>query len=133
MDAGDTSVFVRQAPAGTGLVIEICTKTDAEHAALAVTLDGQPLHPAGSRPSRRLPDHQLPGAGSSRPRRATTTPHHLLPEGIPMTTFGDVTHDHPDEQDLPRGPGRARDSATGEQPEAVPDGPDMRGPGRGGR
>ena len=47
VDAGDTSIFVRQAPAGTGLVIEICTKTDAERAALAVTLDGQPLHPGG--------------------------------------------------------------------------------------
>jgi hypothetical protein len=46
VDAGDTSVFVRQAPAGAGLVIEICTRTDAERAALAVTLDGQPLHPA---------------------------------------------------------------------------------------
>ena len=31
VDAGDTAVFVRQAPAGAGLVIEICTKTDAEH------------------------------------------------------------------------------------------------------
>ena len=47
VDAGDTSVFVRQAPAGTGLVIEICTKTDAERAALAVTLDGQSLLPGG--------------------------------------------------------------------------------------
>ena len=45
VDAGDTSIFVRQAPAGTGLVIEICTKTDTEHAALAVTLDGHSLHP----------------------------------------------------------------------------------------
>ena len=45
VDAGDTSVFVRQSPAGSGLVIEICTKTDAEQAALAVTLDGHPLHP----------------------------------------------------------------------------------------
>ena len=44
-DAGDTSVFVRQAPAGTGLLIEICTKTAAEHDALTVTLDGRALHP----------------------------------------------------------------------------------------
>ena len=45
VEAGDTAVFVRQAPAGAGLVIEICTKTDTEHDALAVTLDGRPLHP----------------------------------------------------------------------------------------
>ena len=45
VDAGDTSVFVRQAPAGPGLVIEICTKTDAEQAALTVLLDGRALHP----------------------------------------------------------------------------------------
>jgi hypothetical protein len=41
--AGDTSVFIRQAPAGTGLLIEIYAKTDAERDALAVTLDGCPL------------------------------------------------------------------------------------------
>jgi hypothetical protein len=46
-DAGDATVFVRQAPAGTGLLIEICTKTAAERDALAVTLDGQPLHSPG--------------------------------------------------------------------------------------
>jgi hypothetical protein len=45
IDAGDTCVFVRQAPAGVGLVVEICTKTDTEQAALAVTLDGRSLHP----------------------------------------------------------------------------------------
>ena len=50
VDAGDTAVFVRQAPAGAGLVVEICTKTDAEQASLAVTLDGRPLHPAGPFP-----------------------------------------------------------------------------------
>ncbi len=50
VDAGDTAVYVRQAPAGTGLAIEICTKTDTEHASLAVTLDGRPLHPAGPFP-----------------------------------------------------------------------------------
>lgn len=47
VDAGDTCVFVHQGTAGAGLVIEICTKTDAEQAALAVTLDGRPLHPDG--------------------------------------------------------------------------------------
>jgi hypothetical protein len=51
VDAGETTVFVRQATAGTGLVIEICTRTDAEQAALAVTLDGLPLHPAGPFPA----------------------------------------------------------------------------------
>ena len=50
VDAGDTAVFVRQAAAGTGLVVEICTKTDAEQASLAVTLDGRSLHPAGPFP-----------------------------------------------------------------------------------
>jgi hypothetical protein len=44
--AGDASVFIRQAPAGTGLLVEICTKTDAEHDALTITLDGATLHPA---------------------------------------------------------------------------------------
>ena len=43
--AGDTSVFIRQAPDGTGLLVEICTKTTAEHDALTVTLDGRTLHP----------------------------------------------------------------------------------------
>jgi hypothetical protein len=50
VDAGETTVFVRQAPAATGLVVEICTKTDAEQGALAVTLDGRPLHPPGPFP-----------------------------------------------------------------------------------
>ena len=50
VDAGDTAVYVRQAPAGTGLVVQICTKTDTELASLAVTLDGRPLHPAGPFP-----------------------------------------------------------------------------------
>jgi hypothetical protein len=44
--AGDTSVFIRQAPAGPGLLVEITTKTAAEHDALRVTLDGCALHPA---------------------------------------------------------------------------------------
>jgi hypothetical protein len=46
-DAGDTTVFVRQAPAGSGLLVEICTKTAAERDALTVTLDGQALCPPG--------------------------------------------------------------------------------------
>ena len=47
--AGDTSVYIRQDPTGPGLLIEICTKSAAEHDALTVTLDGHPLHP--TRPS----------------------------------------------------------------------------------
>lgn len=43
--AGDTSVYIRQDPTGPGLLIEICTKSAAEHDALAVSLDGQSLHP----------------------------------------------------------------------------------------
>ena len=43
--ADDTSVFIRQAPTGPGLLIEICTKTAAEHDSLTVTLDGHTLHP----------------------------------------------------------------------------------------
>ena len=50
IDGGETTVFVRQAIGGTGLVVEICTKTDAEQSSLAVTLDGRPLHPAGPFP-----------------------------------------------------------------------------------
>ena len=44
--AGDTSVFIRQPSAGTGLLIEITTKTAVEHDALTITLDGRTLHPA---------------------------------------------------------------------------------------
>jgi hypothetical protein len=47
--AGDTSVYIRQDPSGPGLLIEICTKSAAEHDALTVTLDGHALHP--TRPS----------------------------------------------------------------------------------
>lgn len=47
VDAGDTNVYVRQDPAGTGLLIEICTESDAERSSLAVTLDGTLLGPAG--------------------------------------------------------------------------------------
>jgi hypothetical protein len=45
VDAGETTLFVRQSTTGPGLVIEICTRTDAELAALVITLDGRPLHP----------------------------------------------------------------------------------------
>ena len=44
--AGDTSVFIRQAPAGLGLLVEITTKTAVEHDALTIALDGRTLHPA---------------------------------------------------------------------------------------
>jgi hypothetical protein len=46
--AGDTNVYVRHAPAGPGLLIEICTETDTEASALAVTLDGAPLRATGA-------------------------------------------------------------------------------------
>jgi hypothetical protein len=52
--AGDASVFIRQAPAGPGLLIEIYAKTDAERDGLAVTLDGCALQlacPSGSEPA----------------------------------------------------------------------------------
>jgi hypothetical protein len=48
VQAGDTSVFIRQAPAGLGLLIEACTRTPAEHDSLTITLDGRPLHPIGA-------------------------------------------------------------------------------------
>ena len=44
VEAGDASVFVRQASNGTGLLVEICTKNATEHATLTVALDGTPLH-----------------------------------------------------------------------------------------
>lgn len=44
--SGDTSVFIRQASGGPGLLIEICTKTDTERDDLTVTLDHHALHPA---------------------------------------------------------------------------------------
>jgi hypothetical protein len=44
--AGDTTVYVRQEPAGPGLRVEITTKTAAEAAGLTATLDGATLHPA---------------------------------------------------------------------------------------
>jgi hypothetical protein len=45
VEAGDTTVFVCQSTTGPGLVIEVCTRTDTELAALAITLDGHQLHP----------------------------------------------------------------------------------------
>ena len=48
--AGDTSVYIRQAPTGSGLLIEITTKSAGEHDALTVTLDGHTLHPPTRRP-----------------------------------------------------------------------------------
>ena len=78
-------MFIRQAPAGAGLVIEICTKTDAEHDALAVTLDGRPLHPGGPTAIPPMPDHQPPGAGPS-PARAgaiTALPHPVKGPHLP--------------------------------------------------
>ena len=56
-DAGDTTVYVRQATDGTGLLVEICTKTAAEHDALTVTLDGASLHPPAARRPARLTTH----------------------------------------------------------------------------
>jgi hypothetical protein len=45
--SGDTAVYVRQQPAGTGLRVEITTGTDAEERAVTVILDGAILHPVG--------------------------------------------------------------------------------------
>src|SRR6266487_3106437 len=44
--AGDTTVTVRQDPAGPGLLIEITTRTPAERDHLTVTLDDRCLHHA---------------------------------------------------------------------------------------
>jgi len=46
VSADDTTVIVRQDPAGPGLRIEIATRTAAERGTLAVTLDGHGLYPA---------------------------------------------------------------------------------------
>jgi len=45
VDSGDTTVTVRQEPAGPGLLIEITASTPGERDAVSVTLDGRPLHP----------------------------------------------------------------------------------------
>jgi len=63
VDAGDTNVYVRQDPAGEGLLIEICTETDAEASSLTVTLDCallRPADPGGSQP----PDPGTPAAAA---------------------------------------------------------------------
>jgi len=46
VQAEGTTVYVRQDPAGAGLLIEATTKTAAEAATLTITLDGHILHPA---------------------------------------------------------------------------------------
>ncbi|MGH3410557.1 MAG: hypothetical protein ACRDRJ_49880, partial [Streptosporangiaceae bacterium] len=63
--SGDTSVFIRQAPGGPGLLLEICTRTDLEHDALAITLDGRVLHPA------RPGDSDVAGSLRAPARRTT--------------------------------------------------------------
>ena len=71
VDAGDSNVYVRQDPAGTGLLIEIYTEAEAEAKALTVTLDGallRPADPADSQP----PDPSGPAATA----RATSHPDH---------------------------------------------------------
>ena len=63
-------------PAGPGLLIEICTKTDAEHDALTVTLDGLTLHPPQpDRLTRRAGQSRLHHSsnGRSNPMSALTT------------------------------------------------------------
>ena len=44
VDAGDSTVTVRQDPAGSGLLVEIATSAPAEFSGLTVTLDGRYLH-----------------------------------------------------------------------------------------
>ena len=54
VESEDVSVLVRQATDSTGLLVEICTQTAAEHAALTITLDGTSLHaphPVGCGPA----------------------------------------------------------------------------------
>ena len=54
VESGDVSVLVRQATNSTGLLVEICTQTAAEHAALTIALDGTSLHaphPVGCGPA----------------------------------------------------------------------------------
>ena len=74
-DAGDTTVYVRQAPAGTGLLIEICTKTAADHDTLTVTLDGQPLYPPRP-PAGSPPDIPPPPCGRLAPAAAMARANH---------------------------------------------------------
>jgi hypothetical protein len=44
--AGNTTVTIRQAPASSGLLVEVTTTSAAEHDALTITLGGRILHPA---------------------------------------------------------------------------------------
>jgi hypothetical protein len=71
VDAGDTNVYVRQDPAGEGLLIEICTESDAEANTLTVTLDGILLRPAGPGDSQP-PDPSAPATAA----RPTSRPDH---------------------------------------------------------
>lgn len=71
VDVGDTNVYVRQDPAGSGLLIEICTENDAEAKTLTVTLDGTLLRPAGPGEGQ-LPDPSVPAAAAG----ATSRPDH---------------------------------------------------------
>ena len=64
-------MYVRQDPAGEGLLIEICTETDAEASTLTVTLDGALLRPADPGDSQP-PDPSAPAAAA----RATSRPDH---------------------------------------------------------
>ena len=50
VDAEDTTVVVRQDPAGPGLQVEITTRTPVEWGQLTVTLDGRCLHHPCPRP-----------------------------------------------------------------------------------
>jgi hypothetical protein len=59
--SGDTSVFIRQAPGGPGLLIEVCTRNDAEQDTLTVALDGRVLHPARPGASDLAPARRAPG------------------------------------------------------------------------
>lgn len=51
VDAEDSTVIVRQDPAGPGLLVEITTSTPAEWGQLTISLDGRHLH------------HPYPGCG----------------------------------------------------------------------
>ena len=71
VDAGDTNMYVRQDPAGEGLLIEICTETDAEASSLTVTLDGALLRPTGPADGQP-PDPAAPTAAA----QTTSRPDH---------------------------------------------------------
>jgi hypothetical protein len=75
VDAGDTNVYVRQDPAGEGLLIEICTETDAEANSLTITLDGVFLRPAGPGDSPP-PDPAVPTSAA----RSTSPSDHTVKE-----------------------------------------------------